>query len=382
MFLVIPAKDDLTVTVVLPTGVRDGDAATAAALAALSRSVLRAPCGSGGTPLPELLAGHGAVADADVGYETLTFRCRMPAATVAVCLPAFLEAVTGPVSGRPDEDATDAPCPAEARLRELLFGDHPLARPLYGPGGTSDLARAHREVMASGTPVVVVAGPDGVVRDALALLRGRLPEPGAAPGGMKREAPSTEFSSVGGVNLRAAAGASRARMVAGGIGVARTEPASAAARVLVELFGPGSASVLRRTLRTDIGIDCDLEAVYEGYQDCGLWWLRLGLDTLWVATVESLVRELLEVTAAGRLDESAVLSARAAACERAAAEASDPPLASYRAALAALDGAGRDEAVRDGAGRDEAVRRLERVTPHHVASAASRVLRTYAVAVV
>ncbi|MEU7058750.1 insulinase family protein [Streptomyces sp. NPDC046197] len=388
MILVIPAEDDLTVTVVLPTGVRDHDAATAAALAPLAHGVLTGAPGTDGTPLADLLAGHGAVVRADVGHETLTFQCRMPAAAVADCLPLFLTAVTRPALGTygevPGEAPGEEPCAARTRLRELLFGEHPLARPTSrrggapasGRGGTPDLSAVHRDVMASGAPVVVVAGPETLVPQALGVLEapeGSLPE--SAPGSqavMKREAPPMETVSSGGVNLRAAGAAARARVAAGGITAARRAPASAAARVLAELFGPGDASLLRSTLYTDIGIDCELEATYEGYQDCGLWQTRLDLDTDWVATAESLVRELLEFIASGRLDEAAFQAARAAARERAGAEASDVPLASYRAALAALDG-GEPEDLVLGVGR---------VTPGELASAAARVLRTYAVAVV
>ncbi|MFE7570628.1 hypothetical protein ACFU76_27300 [Streptomyces sp. NPDC057539] len=295
-----------------------------------------------------------------------TFRCRMPAAAVSDCLPAFLSAVTQPVLIAADEQMDEAPCPARTRLRKLLFGEHPLARPIPGRAGALDLAKVHQDVMAIGAPLVVVAGPEALVSQALEVLKSRLPASAAEPARtMKREAPPMEVFSVGGVNLRAASVAARARVAAGGVAASRTEPAAAAERVLVELFGPGSASVLQRTLCTDIGIDCGLEAAYEGYQDCGLWQVRLDLDTEWVATAESLVRELVELTAAGRLDETAFLAVRAAARDRAVAKACDVSLASYRVALAALDGGMPSDPVQS----------LEQVTPEELASAAARVLR-------
>ncbi|MFF2773854.1 insulinase family protein [Streptomyces sp. NPDC058052] len=383
MFLVIPAKDDVTVTVVLPTGLRDHDEAAAAALAPFSRGVLTATAGPDGTTLEAFLASRGAAAAAAVGHETLAFRCRMPLDAAEDCLPAFLAAVADPAPAaggdRPQggdphgEDPADARRAAHAMLRELLFADHPLARTASGRSGTPGPTAPHGDVPELGTPVVVVAAPDGRASAVLEILEKALPGESAPAGPDGREAPPLEVFSTGGLNLRSAAGAARARVAAGGIAAARTDRAAVAAlRVLAELLGDGAGSALRRTLNTDVGIDCAPEATYEGYQDCGLFQVELDLDTADVAIVESLVRELLELTAAGRLGEAAFLAARTAAADRAAAEASDVPLASYRAAVEALDG--------DGAG--DPAGRPERVTREELASAAAGVLRTYSVAVV
>ncbi|WP_369173390.1 insulinase family protein [Streptomyces sp. R28] len=372
MFLVIPAEDDLTVTLVLPTGVRDRDEAAAAALDPLARGVLTAAVGLDGTPLGAFLASRDAVAEALVGYETLTFRCCLPPGAVADCLPVFLEAVARPSLTVVNEQPYDARGSARSKLREMLFAGHPLARPIPSHSGTPELSKVHQDVLASGTPVVVVAAPETLVPGALEALKSALPQASEPACGVKREAPPTEVFSIGGLNLRAAAESARARVAAGGIAAARTEPAALALAVLTELFGDGEASVLWHTLNTDFGIRCVLEATYEGYQDCGLFQVELDLDTEWVATAESLIRELLELTAAGRLGEAAFLTARTAACERASAEASDVPLASYRAAIEALDGSVPGDRAQ----------RLEQVTPEGLASAAARVLRTYSVAVV
>ncbi len=164
-------------------------------------------------------------------------------------------------------------------------------------------------------------------------------------------------------------------MAAGGQGPARTDASAPAFAVLAELCGASEGSLLGRTLSTDLAVDCSLEAQYVGYSDSGLVRLELELATDHVALTESVVREVLELIAGGRLQETALLTARAAAHARARAEAADPALGSYRAAMRLIDGEGGDD-------RGEWAQRLSQVTGAEVARAARAVLRTYAVAVV
>ncbi|MFK0262664.1 M16 family metallopeptidase [Streptomyces angustmyceticus] len=391
--LVIPAEDALLVSVVLPTGTRDRGPDEARALELLGRVLPAAPVDGEGTGLNAWLARRGAAAEAVIARESVTLRCRMPADGVAECLPVFLAAIVRPTltdalcRAARDESAaayaaTDtAGRRARDRLRELLFGAHPLGRPSGGaadvPGWQAAALRAlYQDLLAGGAPVLVLAGPETAVPAALDGLAAGLP-PLSADGcrASRREAPGGEVPSSGGVNLRAEDGGPRARVAAGGQGPARTDASAPAFAVLAELCGASEGSLLRRTLSTDLAVDCSLDAQYVGYSDSGLVRLELELATDDVALTESVLREVLELLAGGGLQETALLTAREAAHARARAEAADPALGSYRAAMRLIDGEGGDA-------RSEWAQRLSQVTAADVARAARAVLRTYAVAVV
>ncbi|MFE4967609.1 hypothetical protein [Streptomyces sp. NPDC056660] len=279
MILVIPAEGDLTMTVVLPAGVRDRDAATAAALLPLTRAVLGRPQGPDSEPVAQWLAVRGAAADVEVRHETVAFRCRMPPPAVGACVPVFVAAVTHPLPPpaqpppappAPPPGAlwpgAGAPCAATARVRRLLFGDHPLVRTAdQEPDSVPELTPAYCRMLSSGAPSVVVAGDGTLVPQALQALSTCLPKAGHAGEPVTRTPPSlapvsTAPVSTGGVNLLATGGGARARIAVGGLLGGTAEPDASAARVLVELFGPGTASLLRETLRTDLDMPCELEA--------------------------------------------------------------------------------------------------------------------------
>ncbi|WP_033818184.1 insulinase family protein [Kitasatospora sp. MBT63] len=401
--LVLPADDAVVLSLVLPTGARDFGTGGAAALELLGSALLDAPVDGAGTGLNSWLRERGAVAEAVVDQESVTLRCRVSVDGLGDCLPVFLTAVARPT-------LTDARClvahrelselraagpsaraRASRRLRELLFGSHPLGHSVDGSAelpalDAAQLLTLRQELLAVAAPVVVLACPPSVVPAALELLAGGLPPVAAIGSGTGgRRAPVAEVFSDGGINLRAADGGPRAWVAAGGHAPARTAPEAAAFGVLAEVCGGAEGSLLRRTLYEDFALECTVAAEYLGYGDCGLWQLELELDTEAVALTEAAVREVLELVANGRLPEPSFRAALAAARTAAATEAADPVLRSVRAAVESIDDApGQGAGERDGGepGAGDWAGRLARVTAPDVALAAKQVLRTYSVAVV